>query len=278
MKKKLLLCGVVLGLAATLGGCMNLFTTRRYERSSSVADYLFPKEQRAVTPSMPVLQLPLRVGVAFAPSSDRGRGDFSELQKQGLLERVASTFRGQKIVDTVEVIPSTYLRVGGSFDNLDQIKRMMNIDVIILLSYDQLQFTSDKLSSLAYWTIVGAYVVHGNKNDTHTMVEAVVYDIDSRSLLFRAPGSDQTRRGATAFNLDEYQRRDSAHSLEVATDELIKNLSVELGTFKERVKQGTANVKIEHRAGYSGGGASEGYFLLLIAGALGLGALRKRRV
>ena len=267
---------LVLGLAVLLGGCVGFMGQRRCERSSSIADFLFPKEQQTVQPSMPLLQLPLRVGVAFVPSANRYGADFSDYQKEKLLERVSETFRAQKFVDTLQVIPTTYLRTGGSFDNLDQLKRMMGIDVIVLVSYDQLQFTSDNILSLSYWTIVGAYVVKGNHNDTHTLMEAVVYDIGSRSMLFRAPGVNQTRASATGVELAEYQRRDSGASLELATDDLIKNLNIALENFRTQVKEGRAGVKIEHRAGYSGGGAAD-WVLVSLLGLVAAGAMLGRR-
>ena len=37
------------------------------------------------------------------------------------------------------------------------------------------QFTDEGLASFAYWTIIGAYIIPGEKNDTHTMLDAVVY-------------------------------------------------------------------------------------------------------
>ncbi len=48
---------------------------------------------------------------------------------------------------------------------------MYDIDVIALVSYDQVQFTDGSFLSLTYWTIVGAYVVAGEKNDTSTMLD-----------------------------------------------------------------------------------------------------------
>ena len=57
-----------------------------------------------------------------------------------------------------------------------------------LVSYDQVANTSEKTSSLLYWTIVGAYVVKGNKNDVQTFVDTAVFDMATRKLLFRAPG------------------------------------------------------------------------------------------
>ena len=276
MKTKFIPLVVLVFVGVLLGGCVGMFGMRKCERTSSIADFLFPKEQRLVEPSIPVLSLPLKVGVAFVPSGNRGRADFSDYQKQQLLQKVAASFSSQKFVESVQTIPSSYLRREGSFDNLDQLKRMMGIDVVILLAYDQMQFTDDNLLSLSYWTIVGAYVFHGNKNDTQTLVEAVVYDIGSRTLLFRAPGSNQTRHGSTAMQLSEYQRRDSATSLNLATDEMIKNLDMELQGFRARVKEGKANVKIEHRSGYTGGGSMDLVSLGLLVLVAGVAYLRRK--
>ncbi len=46
--------------------------------------------------------------------------------------------------------------------------------------YDQVQFTGEGLLSLTYWTIVGAYLVPGEKNETKTMLDAAVFYIASR--------------------------------------------------------------------------------------------------
>ena len=37
-----------------------------------------------------------------------------------------------------------------------------------------------------YWTNVGAYVIPGEKNDTQTMLDAVVYDIPSRKIVINS--------------------------------------------------------------------------------------------
>ena len=70
---------------------------------------------------------------------------------------------------------------------------MFGIDVIALVSYDIVQFTGEGLSSISYWTLVGAYAVRGEKNDTHTMIDAAVYDIASRKhldmLVFQVNGA-----------------------------------------------------------------------------------------
>jgi rhombotail lipoprotein len=62
-----------------------------------------------------VLRLPLRVGIAFVP----GVSDISEQQKTLLLTRVAAEFKGLDYIQSIEIVPSTYLRTGGGFENLN---------------------------------------------------------------------------------------------------------------------------------------------------------------
>lgn len=109
-------------------------------------------------------------------------------------------------MSNIAVIPSDYLTRGGSFTNLNQIKNMYDIDVIALVSYDQVQFTNSDFLSLSYWTLVGAYVVSGDKNDTNTMIDTAVFDIDSRSMLFRAPGTSNVKGRSTPIELKQELR------------------------------------------------------------------------
>lgn len=276
--------GVVLVVfAVILSGCVGygLHGPRKSERSSSVVAYLYPKEaEPLVAPAVPVLRLPLRVGIAFVPAgADRGRGgDFAESEKMVLLKRVADQFRGHQFIGAIELIPTTYLRPGGGFDNLDQVRSLLRLDVVALVAYDQLQFTDQNKLSLAYWTIVGAYLFHGNKNDTHTLLEAVVYDIPSRQLLFRAPGANQIAASSTVVEVDDRLRRDSGESFQRAADELIANLKAELASFQERIKTQPGQVRIEHRPGYTGGGSLGGGFVSGLALIALVAWLRRPRV
>ncbi|ACB74087.1 rhombotarget lipoprotein [Opitutus terrae] len=265
---------VLLLLAAVASfatGC-HYFNQQRTDRSSSVVAFLYPRESNPLPPTaIPVLRLPLRVGVAFVPSAS-GRiveGGLSEMQKTALMERVAKEFKAYPFVESIEIIPTMYLQPQGGFTNLDQIRRMLNIDVVALIAYDQVQFTDDNFLSLSYWTIVGAYIFQGNKNDTQTLLEAAVYDIPSRHLLFRAPGASRVEAGSQAMNLSRNLRDDSVHGFDVATGELIKNLKLQLEEFRERVKRAPGEVQIEHKPGYTGSGSFGAGF----AGALALLAL-----
>lgn len=250
--------------AVLLVGACSVHQTRA---RSSVVDYLYPKgSEEVVKPSIPVIKLPVKVGIAFVPEqAAQWRGAnfwtrssdmpaLSEAKKAELLGRVAEHFRKQDFVSDIEVIPSAYLTPRGGFANLDQIRTMYGIDVIALVSYDQVQFTDEGAWSLTYWTLVGAYIVSGEKNDTSTMLDTAVYDIPSRKMLFRAPGTSNVKGSATPVNLSEELRADSVKSFEDATTGMIANLDAQLASFKEKVRKNPEQVKIVHSAGYSGGG------------------------
>jgi len=250
-------------LIAFLSGCAG----QQSRTNSSVVDYLYPKNtETIVQPSTPVLKLPIKVGIAFVPEQSTrskginmwsgviGGGALTEVNKSILLEKVADNFRKYEFVSEIEVIPSAYLTTGGGFSNLDQIQTMYGIDVIALVSYDQVQFTDEGILSLTYWTLVGAYVISGEKNDTSTMLDTVVYDIQSKKMLFRAPGTNNFKGSATPVNLSEELRSDSMKSFEAATSQMTSNLDIQLSNFKEKIRNNPEKVKIILREGYSGGG------------------------
>jgi len=259
-----LLLSFALIIVVFISGCAG----QQARTKSSVVDYLYPKGSDVVVqPSVPTLTLPLKVGIAFVPEQEatsRGRNVWTGVPWSGaaltsaskteLLEKVANDFRKLDFVSEIEVIPSEYLTTNGSFSNLEQIQTMYGIDVIALVSYDQVQFTDEGFLSLTYWTIVGAYVVSGEKNDTSTMLDTVVYDIKSKKMLFRAPGTSVVKGNATPVNLSEELRADSLEGFNLAADNMIENLNLQLDNFKEKIKIHPEQVKIVHSAGYTGGG------------------------
>ena len=262
---------LIAAVASVFTGCSSLWQHHRHQ-SSSVVQFLYPGgEQPFIQPSIPTLRLPLRVGVAFVPSS-RTDGQhrpfddtFSEAQKTGLMRDVAAQFKALPFVQAIELVPTTYLRPGGSFENLNQLRAMLGVDVIALISYDQAQNTNDTGWSFAYWTIVGAYVVPAQKNATYTLMEAVVCDIPSRSLLFRAPGTSTVKNHATLVSNEGDLRTDSIASYTAAAQDLTVNLQHELDAFKVRAKEEPESIHIEHKPGFSLGlGSIDDWFAALL--------------
>jgi rhombotail lipoprotein len=256
-----------------LGGCVGMLREGTASRSSLV-EFLYPETAApVVTPGIPRLELPLRVGVAFTPAQVAGNAGLSEAAKQRLAQDVAREFAALDFIDTIEIIPSDYLRQQGGFPNLDQLRSLFGVDVIVLLSYDQSTFTSEGLASLTYWTIVGAYIVPGEKNDTQTLIDAAVYDIPSRMLLFRAPGTSVIKSRSTLVGNTEQLRDDGMRGFDEAGAQLKQNLAAELGTFKQRVKDTPQSFAVTTREGYTGSGSNEGIFLLMVV--LGICAIRR---
>lgn len=275
--------------AALTAGC----AVTQSRNATSVIDFLYPDQKEPVVDQgIPVLNLPMRVGVAFVPDSGSqfqgSRTDvrmrqglegtasslLSEARKRQLLDEVGRNFEGRDFIRTIEIIPSAYLRPRGSFQNLDQLRTMYGIDVIALVSYDQAQFTDETYRSIAYWTIVGAFLVKGDKNSTHTMVDAVIIDIPSRKMLFRAPGTSFIENKATPINLSEKLRADAERGFEQAVEMMIANLDQELVVFQDRVQRSPEEYRVVKAADYKGGaGALGGAWLL----ALGVVAAMRRR-
>ena len=277
--KSCLIIGMLAVGAALLVGC-DTWSPRERHHANSLYNYLYGRETGHVdTETIPVLSLPLRVGVAFVPpDSPKDRPSYypsedaalSEPQKHDLVEKLSAQFRGRPFIKSVEYIPSDYLTPRGGFANLQQIRALYGIDVMVLLSYDQVQFTDQGLLSLSYWTIVGAYVFEGEKNDTQTMLDAAVYDIASRKLLFRAPGLSKIKGAATPVNLSQQLRRDSEKGFDEADTNMVAELNIQLDDFRQRIKSSPADFKIVTKPGYTGAAAFSGIEALLACGLGGL--------
>jgi len=233
--------------------------------SSSLVDYLYPKSE---TPpefdeTVPKLQLPLRVGIAFIPSHADDSIALAASHKSELLNKIKDAFSEKPFINEIVVIPDTYLRSSRSFDNVDQVARLYSLNVMALVSYDQVVYTDDTRASLLYWTIVGAYFINGSKNDVNTFVDVAIFDIESHKLLLRAPGTDKVIAKSALINSSEKLRVARQNSFATAIDNLSENLEVELTGFKERIKQ-DKSVEIEYRPGFSGGGGSMGWVTLIL--------------
>jgi rhombotail lipoprotein len=265
---KTLFC--VLALLA-LGGCASMFSHSGSRQAGSVVDYLYPdaKEPPRMEPTVTRLRLPVRVGIAFAPGGGRGAG-LPEAAQIQLLERVKAAFTQYDFIGSIEVIPAAYLRPRGGFDNLDQVARMFNVDVIALVSYDQIQFNDTNRLAVLYWTVVGAYLVKGDQYDVQTMVDAAVFDVRSRKLLFRAPGTSQVKGSSTMAGYGKEVRGAQSDGYLQAVDRMIPALQMQLAGFRERAKS-DPGIQVERSSGgqRSGGAGSIGWpAALALAGAV----------
>ncbi len=274
---KILKTLVTLLVAASLWGCASSFSHREVKQSASIVDYLYPQATQApqMEPGMTYLRPPVRVGIAFVPTGPRARS-LPETEKIRLLERAKASFSGHAFIGAIEVIPTQYLQPGGGFANMEQVARMFGVDVMAMVSYDQVQFNDSNSLAFLYWTIVGAYVVHGDEYDVQTMLDISVFDVASRKLLFRAPGVSQVKGAASLASFSERSRAAQVEGYTKAVEQLIPQLQSELDTFRDRVKT-AANIRVEARPGYRGGGSLDwaGVFIALALGGLVYAKRRK---
>jgi rhombotail lipoprotein len=255
MLRRNLAAGITLLLLLT--GCS---FSRQLHRSSNLMSYLYPHaEGPPPAPAEGVrLRLPLRVGIAFVPAgpkSAQSRGIEAVIPgagEQRLLGVLRDAFKSRDWVREVVVIPSAYLTPGGGFTNLDQVARMFGTDVVALVSVDQFQSSDPLPVSFLYLSIIGAYVLPLDHNDTATLIDAAVFDVPARTFILRAPGQSHITGHATAVDVSESMRERSQKGLELAMSDLSKNLAGEVDAFKGRVISGErGDVDIVSRDGTS---------------------------
>jgi rhombotail lipoprotein len=268
-------------LLLLIAGCSSLWNFSGETRSgvsSSLVDYLYPAGEVPpdIRNTIPYLKLPLRVGIAFVPGQT-GRGTISEVTKMQLLETVKSNFTDRDYIEHIEVIPDTYLRSSKGLNGMQQVARLYGVDVMALVSYDQVAVSEDNPASFLYWTIVGSYVIKATSNEVQTFVDTAVFDVSTARLLFRAPGLNKTSDRSTLIESGEAVRKARDSSFSAAMDAMTQNLTVELDQFQERIKTDPQVATTEWKPG-SGGGALGTWFLLVFTGLLACRARRVRHV
>ena len=269
----------ILSIAILLTGCSSIWNWNDGTRngvSSSLVDYLYPDGQipPAADERVPHLKLPLRAGIAFVPGQSR-YGTISEATKMRLLENVKAQFVDRDYIGHIEVIPETYLRSSKGVTGMQQVARLYGVDVMALVSYDQVAVSEENAAGFLYWTIVGAYVIKATSNEVQTFVDTAVFDVTTARLLFRAPGADTTTDRSTLVEAGETVRKVRDASFAAAMDEMSANLATELDAFSERASSDPTVAQTEWAPG-SGGGAFGWATLVLLACAGGLLAAVRR--
>lgn len=264
MRKNLVFALLVLALV----GCSSFWNWNggRSGTSSSLVDYLYPNGEipPVFDETVPYLELPLRAGIAFVPGQS-SYGTISEATKMQLLEKVSAQFVDREYISQIEVIPDTYLRSSTGITGMQQVARLYGVDVMALVSYDQVAVSEENTAGILYWTIVGAYVVKATSNEVQTFVDTAVFDVDTARLLFRAPGADKTADRSTLAEAGETVRKARDAGFAAAMEQMTANLTVELDEFQERVKSDPTVAQTEWKPGYSGGGSAVWLLLILTA-------------
>jgi rhombotail lipoprotein len=255
-------------LIPLITGCTSLLFGAGYEKtrqgaSSSLVDFLYPEGgvPPAVDDRLPQLSLPLRVGIAFVPPT--GEALISAAEQQTLMEHVAGAFGDREYVLSIEAIPEAYMRSARGVHGMRQVAGLYDVDIMALVSYDQMSFSGERDSAIMYWTIVGALIFKGNTNEVQTMIDTAVFDVSTAKLLFRAPGTYKQQRNATLLDNSRDLRELRQEGFVAATDDMIVNLDGELAHFQDAIKQGE-RAQVAWRSGYGGGGSVSWQLVLLL--------------
>jgi len=248
-------CGRMAAVVAMAGVLAAGCATREACQKASIVDFLYSNKERPLERAcVPTLSLPMDVGIVFVPERSLypyQEPALTEKEKIALMERVATQFKKYPFIRSVDPIPTQYLRPGGGFANLDEVGTMFGVDVIAILSYDQVQFTdTHQLGALSYWTLVGAYVVPAERNTTHTMLDAAVYHLPSHKMLFRAPGISRIQRNTTPVDIMVALRDDRQQGFIQASDDLTTNLKEQLDNFRVKARTETNQYTVVAKTGY----------------------------
>jgi rhombotail lipoprotein len=146
---------------------------------------------------------------------------------------------------------------------MQQVARLYGVDVMALVSYDQVAVTDDTRASILYWTIVGAYFIPATENEVQTFVDTAVFDVPTGTLLFRAPGTDKRQSQTTAVQSTGRMRDDRTAGFAAAMTDMTANLATELDRFEVRLEEEPQLAEVKWQKG-SGGGGSLGFGLMLL--------------
>ncbi len=221
--------------------------------SSSLVGYLYPNGETppGLATNIPKLTVPVKIGIAFVPEQNSS-GVISAKVKDQLLRKVRSAFKHHTVVQEIRLLPVNALRSGGGFRELRQVAQRYNVDLIALVSHNQVRAVRHNALSVSYLTIIGAIILPGNSHQVSTLINTAVFDINSGKLLFHAAGKDRVRRQTSAFALAEKNTMISRHSIAKATGDMIGSLNTELSKFRTRIRRGSHEADIKYRRHYRG--------------------------
>jgi rhombotail lipoprotein len=227
---------VSLPILLAVGGCNKPSTNAQ---QSGLMNYLSPSDSQSkdtqTPPNSVALRFPFSLGIAMVPASlNNGpmTRAISPETEDSLLKAAKISLKDVPWLSEIKLVPSNYLKPGGGFANLAQVARMCGVDAVALVSLDQIQYRDPKWYSFTYYSVIGAYVMKGDKDDTRTVIDAAVFDIGARSILFRASGQSVLKGSSTWFNRDEAMRLNADQGIRLAMADLSLNLTKEAAAFK----------------------------------------------
>ncbi|MEM1433344.1 MAG: hypothetical protein AAGG11_04760 [Pseudomonadota bacterium] len=257
---------LLLSVSLLLSGCTLLFDLNhdravRHDVTQTPLHYLYPDGRPAELATKPATQLnlPLSVGLAYVPG-DR-RAALPQGISQRLLTALADQFQQQAYIASITVLPPESLRPSGGFADLELAAHLHGVDVVVLVSYDQVAYLDNTAWSLFDLTLVGSYLTQAHRGDTHTAMALIAVHVPTRRTLLTATGHDQQQRRTSLAHASGTLREQQAVSLNQAAVALATDLHRALTDFHDQL-DGQDDIQV------TGAGAADPGSLLLLAGGV----------
>lgn len=246
-------------VALGMGGCASMEQANRQRQVASVLAYLYPGAESVLAAPTTVaeIRVPFRIGVAFVPDNAPAEFRLAESERIVLAGKVRDAFANYPFIREIVPVPSIYLDQGGGFANLERMAALLKLDVVALVSFDQVQHAGASGWSFLYWTGLGAYMIEGDQYDILTVVETTVFDVKSRQLLMRAGGMSNIKGAATMVGFAERAREARNKGFADAMTDMIANLHREVKAFRERAPK-EPHIRLILPEGYDPAGAKSG--------------------
>ena len=253
------------GCAALQGTHCLISCGTQHRSSSSLVEYLYPDGQLPPENAIPQLRLPLRIGLGFLPRSGGDTGaTLDAARREQLLERIRKHFQDRPFVAEISVVPDYYLSQNRGFASLEAVQRLYGLDLLALVSYDQVSHQDDNRWSLGYLTVVGMYMLPGTHQDVSSLIDLAVVDPTTHSLVLRAGGVDTRTGQSRLVDVARDARIEGNRSFTAATDQMIGHLDTALTSFEQDVRSGKARVQVVQRSGAGGGGSCDAFWLIVL--------------
>lgn len=251
-KRITLLITLLISLLASAGCATFRADVHTVQKQSNLADFLFGGKAPQKPAQKAPLTIPAKVGVTFVPD-DPATKNIPDTTKIEVIESVRSQLvKHTKYIASAQSIPPMYLTPKGGIGNLEQVARQFDVDVIVILGANQFQkYERNPFAAFMDITIIGAFVIPGNTVDTSTVLEAAVYHVPSRALIFRTDGTNETSSRSTFYNSFRSAQNAAVNSIEEASKKLVISIGKALMHFENFDVSKASEIKP------TGGGSSE---------------------
>lgn len=228
MKKKWVSLICVLA-AVTIGGCAADVHRTRVTGTAPIFSYLSLKDSTIGGAPTDPLTFPTRVAIVYAPPLSTKPQ--TEQVPQTTLHAAAESLKKQLLVHS-NYVKSVVIGHTGETLSLEQIRNMYGCDIVVILSYSQLQSAErGGISKALDITLVGGHLYPGVTISTETGIEATVIHAPTQYILFTESGSNSRKTYSIPGGVDTSARNEAREGFTEAMDNLANRVGKIIVTY-----------------------------------------------